>query len=306
MLIPGRHYNSEKYRFAFNGKESDPEWKGTTGAVYDYGFRIYDSRVAKFLSVDPLTKDYPWYTPYQFAGNTPIQAIDLDGLEEMKVFDILDDKGAVIKTVKYTDIESSFWSRKTKGYYITSDFQVHQYSDKQWDSDVPNDLASIIELNWEHAGTGGYIFTWKGVGQGGETRKGEGDIKTTEIGDIVGAALMSITAAGGTNKWQNFGAAFDYLADMIGVGYSLAEAKEKLSEELSTDDKNSESKSKEYDVSEHRKSDTLIEKYYNSIDDYPNNPNRYTKFKAGEKGTDQEIEISEEEYNQKSKKLYNY
>jgi RHS repeat-associated protein len=81
MLIPGRGYNSEKYRFAFNGKESDKEWKGTTGAVYDYGFRIYDARVTRFLSVDPLTKDYPWYTPYQFAGNMPIAFIDIDGLE---------------------------------------------------------------------------------------------------------------------------------------------------------------------------------------------------------------------------------
>jgi hypothetical protein len=33
--------------------------------------------------VDPLTKDYPWYTPYQFAGNTPIAAVDLDGAEEL-------------------------------------------------------------------------------------------------------------------------------------------------------------------------------------------------------------------------------
>jgi hypothetical protein len=29
-----------------------------------------------------LTHDYPWYTPYQFAGNKPIQYIDLDGAEE--------------------------------------------------------------------------------------------------------------------------------------------------------------------------------------------------------------------------------
>jgi hypothetical protein len=29
-----------------------------------------------------LSKGYPWYTPYQFAGNMPIWAIDLDGLEE--------------------------------------------------------------------------------------------------------------------------------------------------------------------------------------------------------------------------------
>lgn len=34
------------------------------------------------MSVDPLTSSYPWYTPYQFAGNKPIVAIDIDGLEE--------------------------------------------------------------------------------------------------------------------------------------------------------------------------------------------------------------------------------
>jgi len=48
---------------------------------YDYGFRIYDTRVARFLSLDPLFKSYPFYTPYQFAGNNPIKFIDLDGLE---------------------------------------------------------------------------------------------------------------------------------------------------------------------------------------------------------------------------------
>jgi hypothetical protein len=32
--------------------------------------------------VDPLTKSYPWYTPYQFAGNNPIKFIDLDGAEQ--------------------------------------------------------------------------------------------------------------------------------------------------------------------------------------------------------------------------------
>jgi hypothetical protein len=33
------------------------------------------------LSVDPLTEDYPFFSPYHFAGNTPIIAIDLDGAE---------------------------------------------------------------------------------------------------------------------------------------------------------------------------------------------------------------------------------
>jgi len=31
--------------------------------------------------VDPLTGQYPELTPYQFASNSPVQNIDLDGLE---------------------------------------------------------------------------------------------------------------------------------------------------------------------------------------------------------------------------------
>jgi RHS repeat-associated protein len=70
----------EGYRFGFNGKENDNEVKGF-GNQQDYGMRIYDPRVGRFLSVDPLTQEYPWYTPYQFAGNNPIRFIDLDGAE---------------------------------------------------------------------------------------------------------------------------------------------------------------------------------------------------------------------------------
>jgi hypothetical protein len=47
--------------------------------------RIYDPRLGKFLSVDPLNKDYPWNSPYAFAENDVIRSIDLDGLEKMFV-----------------------------------------------------------------------------------------------------------------------------------------------------------------------------------------------------------------------------
>jgi len=70
---------NEGYRYGFNGKELDKETSSTT--TYDYGFRIYSPGLGRFLSVDPLTKSYPWLTPYQFAGNSPIRFIDLDGLE---------------------------------------------------------------------------------------------------------------------------------------------------------------------------------------------------------------------------------
>ena len=78
MTIDSRTYTAAAtYRYGFNGKENDKE----TGEQ-DYGMRIYDARIAKFLSVDPMTKKYPELTPYQFASNTPIMAIDLDGLEK--------------------------------------------------------------------------------------------------------------------------------------------------------------------------------------------------------------------------------
>ncbi|MGB3869378.1 MAG: RHS repeat-associated core domain-containing protein, partial [Flavobacteriales bacterium] len=70
------------YRFGFNGKENDNEVYGATGTFQDYGERAYDTRVGRFFSVDPIANDYPWYSPYQFAGNKPIWAVDLDGLEE--------------------------------------------------------------------------------------------------------------------------------------------------------------------------------------------------------------------------------
>jgi RHS repeat-associated protein len=80
MLQPDRKWSLGSYRYGFNGKENDNEVKGE-GNQQDYGMRIYDPRVGKFLSVDPLKKQYPELTPYQFASNRPIDGIDLDGLE---------------------------------------------------------------------------------------------------------------------------------------------------------------------------------------------------------------------------------
>ncbi|PSL41290.1 RHS repeat-associated protein, partial [Chitinophaga niastensis] len=81
MQLVGRRWNlSGGYRYGFNKKENDNEVKGD-GNQIDYGMRIYDPRIGKFLSVDPLQKKYPDLTSYQFAGNNPIAGIDLDGRE---------------------------------------------------------------------------------------------------------------------------------------------------------------------------------------------------------------------------------
>jgi RHS repeat-associated protein len=119
MQMPGRIFNSGNYRYGFNGKENDNEVKGD-GNQQDYGMRIYDPRLGRFLSVDPLTKDYPWYTPYQFAGNKPIWAIDLDGLEEHKLSDVIYGK---VDPIAYVNSKfAGFWDGEGTAYEATKAF----------------------------------------------------------------------------------------------------------------------------------------------------------------------------------------
>jgi RHS repeat-associated protein len=80
-LMPGRKYNAGEYRFGFNGQEKDDEIAGVTGSHVSFKYRIYDSRIARFFTIDPLALEYPYWTPYQFAGLMPIWAKELEGLE---------------------------------------------------------------------------------------------------------------------------------------------------------------------------------------------------------------------------------
>ncbi len=84
LRIGDRSMNSGDYRYGFNGKEDDRDFSKSQ-LIQDYGFRLYNPALGKFLSVDPLTKSYPMLTPYQFAGNEPIRSIDIDGLERLIV-----------------------------------------------------------------------------------------------------------------------------------------------------------------------------------------------------------------------------
>jgi RHS repeat-associated protein len=112
MGMPGRKFTSGSgYRYGFNGKENDNEVKGE-GAQQDYGFRISDPRVGRFLSIDPLTKQYPYYSPYHFAGNSPIKFIDLDGLEPATAGDKEIDKhrGTVDRVYKKSGGDKKFYT----------------------------------------------------------------------------------------------------------------------------------------------------------------------------------------------------
>ncbi|RYE38084.1 MAG: hypothetical protein EOP48_27650, partial [Sphingobacteriales bacterium] len=147
--------------------EYDPEVYGE-GNEQDYGMRIYDPRIGKFLSVDPISKEYPWYTPYHFAGNSPMLNVDLDGLENAptqpntsplnpderfmkvrdefrKAFDYVKDAAKIVKIDRFFDIAVSTASLAAN--------QVLSRTNAQYQSTLKKLNGLTKELNTLDAGS---------------------------------------------------------------------------------------------------------------------------------------------------------
>jgi RHS repeat-associated protein len=62
-------------RFTFSGKEKDEE----TGYSY-FGSRYYNADISIWLSVDPLSDQYPSHSGYNYVMNNPVMLIDPNGM----------------------------------------------------------------------------------------------------------------------------------------------------------------------------------------------------------------------------------
>jgi len=59
--------------------EKDDEVHGSTGTSYDFGARMLDPRIGRWLSLDRKSGEYADQRPYGFALNSTIQYMDPDG-----------------------------------------------------------------------------------------------------------------------------------------------------------------------------------------------------------------------------------
>jgi len=133
--------NTKGYRYGFNGKEDDKEVEGEQ----DYGMRIYDKRLGRFKSVDPLTRSFPSLSVYQYASNSPISNIDYDGLEAMFFMLVWDKQTCKVVTYKFLDakletlfgtIDFNFVHAK---YIYGSDGHWHEVP-KEWENKSLNSM----------------------------------------------------------------------------------------------------------------------------------------------------------------------
>jgi hypothetical protein len=133
---------------------------------------MHDSRVGRFLSVDPLFKAYSWFSPYQFAGNSPISCVDLDGLEMYFAADgsfLGQSKkgGTEIRiATKYTPYKAHKNGKIDEGFVITKSLPLNQFDLKTqgkvyqtiYDKEIGGE-AKIVAVENVSPGTGAYTST---------------------------------------------------------------------------------------------------------------------------------------------------
>jgi RHS repeat-associated protein len=90
-----------KYRFGFHNQEKDDEVSGA-GNCYNYGERLFDPRIGRFIKIDRLSKDYPETSPYSAFENSPILFIDPTGKFSVNVHEKITNN--VIKQMGYTTL----------------------------------------------------------------------------------------------------------------------------------------------------------------------------------------------------------
>jgi RHS repeat-associated protein len=121
MVMPNRNGSDNSYRYGFQAQEKDDEVKGAGNSV-NYTYRMHDPRIGRFFATDPLAKDYPWNSSYAFSENTLINAVELEGLEKVYVYNVwFDENGQKHKKLSHTKIDNS----------LSVDKRVYRYFDEK-------------------------------------------------------------------------------------------------------------------------------------------------------------------------------
>ena len=92
-----------------------------------------NTHAGRFLSVDPIAKDFAFLTPYQYASNRPIDGIDMDGLEYLTYTIVINKTTAKITSATYN------WYNKAQhnahgnlGQGVLYDIRLYDEKSKSW------------------------------------------------------------------------------------------------------------------------------------------------------------------------------
>ena len=81
MTEPGRSWNPGDYRFGYTGHEKESD---LAEGVYITEYRLLDTRLGRWMSVDPRWMEEAYLTPYHYCRNIPLWFLDEKGDVETK------------------------------------------------------------------------------------------------------------------------------------------------------------------------------------------------------------------------------
>lgn len=151
---------------------------------------------SRFLSIDPLARQFPFYTPYQYAGNKPISSIDADGLEDVdyRLVETFDNGSAYVKVGR---------SDGSTANSHAGNLQIHNLNDgKSYSNFEWNELNTLFGLDQNNSfvgdkinsggATGSYSFRLSDpndiIKGGKETRNADGTKNVVSFSAIVSKA----------------------------------------------------------------------------------------------------------------------
>jgi len=105
------------YKYTFGGKEFQPEKDMN---MYDFGARNYDPALGRWMNVDPLAEKFVGWSPYNYTYNDPINVIDPDGRNGIRIVD-KENKTIIVKANYYVQTEArrSDYGGSLNGYSLS-------------------------------------------------------------------------------------------------------------------------------------------------------------------------------------------
>jgi len=251
MPMPQRTF-SAGYRYGFNGQEKDDEIKGS-GNSLDFGARIYDSRLGRLLSLDPLSNQFPSESNYSFSGNNPILFVDVEGKKKTVyltiitktgkelTFELVNQKDIRISlaatlsetapNVRIKDIHQSVVIDLSKGTTSISEEKVAGTYSMKLSEYASNAIEGIDNMLPGNGGTqsGGFrLVSLNGENAGADPTKMKidpetaRDLKTLNFDDIA----VAITAVGSKGKglFNDLSSGIEVLPDIVNNAKDMTQA----------------------------------------------------------------------------------
>lgn len=142
--------NGTVNQYLYNGKEKQDEldlgWM-------DYGARMYDNTIARWLTIDPKSYKYESYSPFNYVLNNPLSFIDPTGMEVESILGGYKYTGRDAKAA-FSFIQSTFTGKKNAYVALIADKKLREKTNKtatgnghgNWAVFAAKDLAEAANL----------------------------------------------------------------------------------------------------------------------------------------------------------------